>query len=90
MGPERARPAEDRLADRMPAYDASMRREALVEARRAVQVAESLAGEYVAKQRTQSAAEAELRRRVPWLDALGDGGALATQLGSFGFYLAIK
>jgi hypothetical protein len=89
MGPETARPAETRLAARVPEQSVEARRAALAEAKRAVAAAEALAGEYVAGTRTQAEAMAELRRRFSWLDDTAGEDDLAERLGSYGYYLAI-
>jgi len=91
MGPEARAPAAERLAARFGAHSAQTQAEAMLEARRAIAVAEALAREYEAGRRTQAQVESELRRQFPWL-AGADGKRdkdLAGQLGHFGYYLVI-
>lgn len=69
FGPDRKRPAEERLARRLPLVPPATRRAALEAAGEAVEVAYELAREYTAGGRTQASVEAELARRFPWLRA---------------------
>jgi hypothetical protein len=90
MGPETRRPVEERLQARAPGATDSDRAAALVEAKRAVAAAETLAREYQAGRQSQKAAVAELRRQFPWLNVSEAArGDLAEQLGAFGYYLVI-
>lgn len=87
-GPALRVPVEDRLAAEAQDHPEADRAAALAEARRAVAAAEVLGHAYVAGQRSQESAIAELVERFPWLGPREDG--LADRLGSRGYYLAIK
>jgi hypothetical protein len=90
MGPESKRPAAERLAAREPSVPEVDRAAALSEAKRAVELAESLAHEYEAGKRKQKEIIAELRRALPWLDKEGwFRGDLAARLAGFGYYCVI-
>ena len=73
-----------RLARRAREARAALRAAALAQAKRTVDAAETLAGEYQDHKRTQADVYAELRRAFPWLNK-----DLAIRLGDYGFLLAI-
>ena len=91
MGPATRVPAAKRLAARLPAYSAEVQAEGMREAGRAIGLAEALARDYQAGNKTQTEVEAELRRQFPWLAVPeGAGGMdLAAHLGHYGYFLVI-